>query len=617
MGRTEWCGADEGKGNLIQINIPDGTDGYRLLWEALPRQEVALLRTEREILYGGARGGGKTAAGMAWLLMGNVEPTGTIADAGYYLHPHYRALVLRRNMSDLGDWISKAKLMFIPLGAEYTERPCQFKFKSGATIVVGHLDDSDAFSKYQGQEFARILIEELTQIPQENLYLMVLASLRTPFDELRRQVFLTCNPGGVGHFWVRERFIVNGPWETTYLDPKTKLSRIYIPAGLKDNPYIGEDAEYVGQLLALPPNIRRAWLEGDWDSMGGEYFPFRVAPATGEPPNASHVYHSTEAHFEPWYHRWLSCDWGYVHESACYKYCQEPNGRVHVYDELVLEQTTPEELGVDIGRWLWPELQGGATQPHFTLYLSPDAFGRRTEERTIADQIAKGLETVIGQNSIYIMPVLVEDHSDIFSRASLQHGAAVTIQRAANQRVPGWQYMRSLMRWEPTVRASDNYDPQLALKLFRESQSKYNQYMEMFRKPDEVLPKLWIHGDKCPRAVMAIPLAQAQDPDKGDPEDVDKRHFKGMDSIDSLRYGLFMHKFLQQTEPFEQYLAKHMAKHAAPGGLDAMSGQSKIMMARKAEADYARMTSAHGQPIYWSRSGVRQARRAAARANQL
>jgi hypothetical protein len=594
----------------IKTRRPDGT--YALLWQAFPAQERALVRPEFEILYGGARGGGKTDAGIMWLILGNIEETGTIADGGYYLHPNYRALVLRRNMSDMGFWISQAKSKYIPLGATFTSRPCQFEFPSGATIVIGHLDDSDAFEKYQGQEYARLVIEELGQIPNVDLYLKVLSSVRSPFDELRTQVFLTANPGGPGGHWVRDRFVACAKHGETYTDPQTGGTRIFIPARISDNPIYAADKKYLGQLMSLPPALRRAWLDGDWDAISGQAFEeFRIVPLPGEPAEACHVVASSQVKLEPWYHRWLACDWGYAHNAAVYMACQLPNGQLHITDELSVNHTTPEELGVEIARFVWPSLKGGS-QKAFQMYLSPDAFSKRTDERTIADQIAIGVEKILGTSSVYIMPATQDEAADpsaVFGRRELQTNASLVIQRAANQRVAGWMYVHSLMRWWPLLGADGTqYDPAYALGLYETDKAKWREYCALFTNSAEVLPRLQIYGDRCPKLVKAIPLAMAQDPDKGDPNDIIKTHWEGADEVDAMRYLLFAHRFMTTLAPFEEFYAAHLAKHAGRP-IESLSGTSKMMMALKAEQDYKRLSAPMTAPIYWHRSSVRQRRR--------
>jgi hypothetical protein len=232
-------------------------------WRPHPKQEFALRRIEHEILYGGSRGGGKTDAGLVWL-------TDEINN------PRFRALVIRKNAEDLTDWADRATRFYAGFGAKIGYRPPVIEFPSGAVIRTGHLKDDNAYTKYQGQEFHRILIEELTQIPNEKRYKMLIASCRTSIPELKPQIFLTTNPGGVGHEWVKKRFVDVAPPNTPYIDPVSGQSRIYIPATLDDNPTLMEnDPAYIKQLDALKEtdiDLWKAWRLGDWNTFAGQFF---------------------------------------------------------------------------------------------------------------------------------------------------------------------------------------------------------------------------------------------------------------------------------------------------------------------------------------------------------
>ena len=233
------------------------------VWKPFPRQEFALQRNEFEILFGGARGGGKTDTGLVWL-------------TDYIEHPRYRALVIRKNADDLSDWESRAVRFYHGLGANIAYRPPIITFPSGAVIKAGHLKDDQAYTKYQGHEYQRTLIEELTQIPDERRYKMLLASCRSTIPELRPQVFATTNPGGIGHQWVKKRFVDVGPPNTPYIDPETGLTRIYIPATIDDNPILNEvDPSYVKFLDGLKSTdieLWKAWRLGSWDTFAGQFF---------------------------------------------------------------------------------------------------------------------------------------------------------------------------------------------------------------------------------------------------------------------------------------------------------------------------------------------------------
>lgn len=226
-----------------------------------------------EVLYGGARGGGKTDAGIMSLLYDKE-------------HPLYRALVIRRNADDLRDWTDRAERWY--LGQDFTRggTPPEFVHKGGAKIRTGHLKDDNAYSKYQGHEYHKQLIEELTQIPREENYLKLKSSCRSTIPELRPCTIANCNPDGPGFAWVRKRFNINGvpsqPVITT--DPVTGLKRIFIPSRLADNPHLAKDPTYKSFLDGLPDGLREAWRDGSWEDpiIQGAYYTSEINQARRE-----------------------------------------------------------------------------------------------------------------------------------------------------------------------------------------------------------------------------------------------------------------------------------------------------------------------------------------------
>lgn len=235
-------------------------------WRPHPRQTEALrYGSVFELLFGGARGGGKTDAGLVWLTNG-IEI------------PGYRALVIRKNSTDLSDWSDRAIKFYKGLGANIIGRPITVIFPSGAKIETGHLKDDQAYTKYQGQEYQRILIEELTQIPDEKRYLQLIASCRSTIKDLKAQVFNTTNPGGAGHVWVKKRWQIDKyPRGGVIIqDEISGRKRIFIPSLITDNPTLVEnDPDYVKSLDALRSTdveLWKAWRMGDWDTFAGQYF---------------------------------------------------------------------------------------------------------------------------------------------------------------------------------------------------------------------------------------------------------------------------------------------------------------------------------------------------------
>jgi hypothetical protein len=230
-------------------------------WTPFKRQADALSRREREILYGGARGGGKTACGQAWL----TEPE-------YISHPKFRGLVIRKSFKDLNDWVSRARIMYSGIAEVFTH-PAEVRFTSGATVVSGHWGDPSAIGQYLGHEYQKMLLEELTDIfAEETDYLKLLGSLRSSVPGLIPQLFATTNPGGIGHSWVKKRW-VDVAYNKTYYDPHDGNTRIFIPSKVDDNPAICQnDPEYIKYLDSLPERLRKAWRDGSWDLAEGAFF---------------------------------------------------------------------------------------------------------------------------------------------------------------------------------------------------------------------------------------------------------------------------------------------------------------------------------------------------------
>jgi hypothetical protein len=226
-------------------------------WKPLnARQSAALSRQEFEVCTGGNRGGGKSEVGRAWLL----EPE-------YLYHPMYRALILRKNSVDLEDWIFKMKRFS---GLEISGSPTTIKFPGGGLGTLGHLANKDSWTHYVGHEYQKILFEEINIIPDEQRYLMVLGSCRSSIPELRPQCMSSCNPGNVGHIWVKKRF-VDVARDKTFIDQSSGLSRIFVQLKLRENTKLPE--EYEKTLRLLPKAIQAAWIDGDWDAMAGQMFP--------------------------------------------------------------------------------------------------------------------------------------------------------------------------------------------------------------------------------------------------------------------------------------------------------------------------------------------------------
>ena len=224
----------------------------------LPVQNEFLSASEEEVLFGGSAGGGKSFAVV-------VDALGAPQSA--YNNPKYRALIIRRTFPELKSLIDTSRDIYSAISpkAVYNESKKEWKFPSGAKVIFGYLArDSDKY-QYQGQEFQYIAIDELTAFPSSSTYEYLLSRLRASTEaNIKCYIRATCNPGGAGHEWVRDRWQIDDQGNQTRITVRENWVRRFIPARLSDNPYLNETG-YREQLEALPEAERRALLEGRWD----------------------------------------------------------------------------------------------------------------------------------------------------------------------------------------------------------------------------------------------------------------------------------------------------------------------------------------------------------------
>lgn len=330
-----------------------------------PQEEVLRRSAEFEILYGGARGGGKTDAGQVWL-------------TDYVDDPRYRALVIRKNADDLSDWVDRATRMYSGLKVSMAYRPPILTFPSGAVIRTGHLKDEQAYTKYQGHEYHRMLIEELTQISSEKRYLQLISSCRSTVPELKPQVFLTTNPGGIGHSWVKQRFVDPAPPGVPFTDPETGRKRIFIPADIEDNPFLMEnDPSYVGfldGLKSVDEQLYKAWRLGSWDVFVGQVF--------NEWRYNMHVVSQMDFPLSVC-KKIIGFDWGYNAPGCASWLAITPENkygvkRIYHYRELYQRERTPEQWANDMNVFLQHEKVEYIVLPH-------DCFAHKDGNQSIAD----------------------------------------------------------------------------------------------------------------------------------------------------------------------------------------------------------------------------------------
>lgn len=287
-----------------------------VIWKPNPGPQTAFLACPvREILYGGAKGGGKTDA---------IGPK-TVKHCKQY-GQWATVLILRESYPQLTEIMERMRPLCLLEGGKYNKVEKTWRFPSGARIIFGHL--SNGCDPYWGQEYSMIVIDEVTRtLASEADYLKLLGSLRNSHG-VPCSVVLTSNPGGEGHNWVKERFMSVPPL-TVQRDDKSGLERVFIPASLKDNPKLG--AEYRATLEQLPEAERRAFLEGDWDAFEGAVFKLE---------SGVHVWswqqfeeRTGNKGIPAEWTRFRVMDWGYARPFAIVWLAVDYEGRAYAYRE--------------------------------------------------------------------------------------------------------------------------------------------------------------------------------------------------------------------------------------------------------------------------------------------
>jgi len=298
------------------------------LGELNPKQKQFCQSRSRYTGYGGARGGGKSH-------VVRVKATG-----GALSYPGIRILMVRRQYPELEQTLIIPMRAMIPAQiASYNGSMRMFTFVNGSIIKFGHYGSGDDL-EYQGQEWDWIFMDEATQFT-ESQFRTLGACLRGASD-IPRRMYLTCNPGGVGHEWVKRLFV-----DREYQPGENPRDYKFIQATIDDNPQLLKASpEYKQMLDLLPESVRRAWRFGDWDALAGTFFPeFREESHVIDPfvriPAEWKKYRAFDYGLDMLACLWIAVDF----EGRCYVYreVQQPGLIVSEAAKLMLDLTPASE----------------------------------------------------------------------------------------------------------------------------------------------------------------------------------------------------------------------------------------------------------------------------------
>ena len=327
-----------------------------------PKQKEFFSSRAKYTAYGGARGGGKS-----WALRRKL--------IGLCLnYAGIRCLLIRRSLGEI-----KSNHL-IPMLKEYgeilsyNESEKALSFSNGSKIFFGYCSCDRDVLRYQGQEYDIIAIDEATQL-SEYQFSIFRASLRG-VNDFPKRIYLTCNPGGIGHSWVKRLFV-----DRDFRENEDPMEYRFIPALVYDNEILlKSDPSYIEQLKALPQKLRDAWLSGRWDVFEGQFFSefnedVHVIESNVIPKNVG---------------RFIAFDYGFD-MLAVLLLAKDTEGNIYVEKELCRANLTLGEAAESIVNFI-----SGVSVEY--AVASPDLWNRRQ------DSGKSGFEIM---QSVYGMPSMI------------------------------------------------------------------------------------------------------------------------------------------------------------------------------------------------------------------
>lgn len=360
-----------------------------------PKQESWHECPAYESGFGGAKFGGKSL--------------GLVMEATRYTyHPRYRGIVFRRTYPRLEELMDRAWQWYPGLGAHCHEGK-DWIFPSGAKVLFRHCQNEDDKRSYHGHEYQGMFFDQLEEF-SETQYTFLLGQNRTGVPELTPYTRSTFNPGGIGHGWVKARFIEHGTRDCAPWAPYNEAGDVLEPrcfhyADMRDNPLgVEADPAYRQRLGNLSAQERRALLEGDWDVFEGQFFTsWRRERHTCEP----FAIPST------WTQWRGGVDWGIGAPWSCHFY---------VRDEDAWSKHR-------IRRW----------------YAVRELYERGVSDHDQAQRIVEAKRDLPRFRAFLADPAMWNRLPNGSSIERTYATAGVSLSKANNDRIPGWQRLRSLL----------------------------------------------------------------------------------------------------------------------------------------------------------------------------
>lgn len=243
-----------------------------MVWDPQPGPQTSALLADwvDDLFFGGERGGGKSD-----FQLGYQE------DGALFYGDRWRGIMFRKTYAELEELQARAIELFPQEGAFYKVQPSSdFPFSncwywpSGASVKMRYMEREQDYARYHGHQYTGISNDEVTEYATPNGLLKMMSTLRSPHG-VHCSMRSTGNPGGIGHVWVKARYIDGRRPFVPWRDQESGLLRMFVPSKLADNTRMNDPEQYRRNLMAATAGneaLRKAWMSGDWNIVVGAFF---------------------------------------------------------------------------------------------------------------------------------------------------------------------------------------------------------------------------------------------------------------------------------------------------------------------------------------------------------
>lgn len=358
------------------------------LWSPQPKQALALSCPATELFFGGAAGGGKSDFMLIDFLQGAAK-----------YGENWNGVLFRQTFPQLEELQKRAVQLYKPIGGEYKNYTRTWYFKNGATLKMRYMESEKDVGNYQGHQYTWIGFDELGNFPTDACWVFMISRLRSAAG-VPSYIRGTANPGGVGHSWIKHRFM-DGKEPNKIYEYKIDLpsggqistSRVFIPSRLEDNMILmRNDPSYEAKLMNLPEHLARAMRYGDWSVFAGQVF--------SEFSVDTHVIKPFTLNPGEWF-KFCALDWGYSHPYSLGWYAVNADGRVIKYREWYGCKEGMQNVGVqegsrELAKRAW---EISVTEGVNTMVADPAIWSSNDASQSICDNFTQeGWKMIKGNN---------------------------------------------------------------------------------------------------------------------------------------------------------------------------------------------------------------------------